>query len=215
MSQNNIELSSNSADSNSYSHWLETHYGVKILLRRMHDKTQLLLLFLSGSAGDAVEALTNATDNFKEESIDDSMTSSDQEGRQSILLRSMHSVVTKINADLKATKWHQGFDHPTNESAVACVPDSLYMLLKWIYSAESGAEHIKALQDLYGDEDNDEDRQSMDNKAEEKVHKRSSTLVRRSYISFLMPENTHTKAKQYCFVCSSGVKKQNSCWLSA
>ncbi len=85
------------------------------------------------------------------------------------------------------------------------------MLLKWIYSAESGAEHIKALQDLYGDEDNDEDRQSMDNKAEEKVHKRSSTLVRRSYISFLMPENTHTKAKQYCFVCSSGVKKQNSC----
>ncbi len=70
----------------------------------MHDKTQLLLLFLSGSAGDAVEALKNATDNFKEESIDDSMTSSDQEGRQSILLRSMHSVVTKINADLKATK---------------------------------------------------------------------------------------------------------------
>ncbi len=124
-------------------------------------------------AGDAVEPLTIATDNFKEESIlDDSMTSSDQEDRQSILLRSMHSVATKIKADLKATKGHQGYDHLTNESAVACVPDSLYMLLKWIYSAESEEEFIEALHDIEGYEDNDEDKQSRINKADEKVYKK-------------------------------------------
>ncbi len=71
--------------------------------------------FLSGSAGDAVEALKIATDNFKEESIpDDSMTS----------------------------------------------------------SAESEEELIEALQDIERYEDNDEDKQSRINKADEKVHKK-------------------------------------------
>ncbi len=146
----------------SYSHRLkdrlEAHYGAKITLRRMCDKTQPLLLFLSGSAGDAVEALKIARDNFNEESkLDDSMTSSGQEDQQSILLRSMHSVATKIKADLKATKGHQGYDHLTNGSAVACVPDFLYMLLTWIYSAENEEELIEALQDIEGYEDNDEE----------------------------------------------------------
>ncbi len=76
------------------------------------------------------------------------MTSNDQEDGQSILFRSMPNVATKINDDLKATKSHQGLNHPSNESAVACVPDSLYILLKWSYNAESGAEHIETLQDL-------------------------------------------------------------------
>ena len=161
------------SDPKSYSHRLkerlEVHYGAKITLRRMRDKTQPLLLFLSGSAGDAVEALKIATDNFKEESMDDSLTSL---GQQSMLLRSMHNVATKIKADLKATKGHQGYDNLTDESAVACVPDSLYMLLKWIYSAESEEELIEALQDLDEDEDNDEDRESKVTRAEEKVHKK-------------------------------------------
>ncbi len=47
-----------------------------------------------------------------------------------------------------------------DEPTVACVADSLYMLLWRIYSAESGAELIDVLRDLNRVEDNDKARES-------------------------------------------------------
>ena len=81
-----------------------------------------------------MEVLKLATDNLKE-SLDDDGESYPK--YQTTLLQSLHHVATEIRSNLQQTAGHNGYDNITTESAQQCVPDSLYMLLKWIIGGDS------------------------------------------------------------------------------
>ena len=55
-------------------------------------------------------------------------------------LKSLLHVASKISADLRETPGHVGFDNLTRDSAEKCIPDSLYMLMKWIITPPEEAD---------------------------------------------------------------------------
>ena len=108
---------------------LFNYYGEKICFRRQRNRNQPLLVFPAVSSGEAIEALKIATENLQETEM---VNTGINELPSSPFLKSLLHVATKINADLKATPGHVGFDNLTRNAAEKCIPDTLYMLIKWI-----------------------------------------------------------------------------------
>ena len=103
---------------------------------------QPLLLFSNVSGGEAVEALKQVNDTLQENETMDF--------RKSVqhiptFMQSLNHMATTIHADMKTTQGHCGYNID-RESSEKCVPDTLYMLVKWILTPpnyESIAEEYK------------------------------------------------------------------------
>ena len=87
-------------------------------------------MFPNVSCGEAVEALKHVTDTLQEKETMD-FSESAQPHIQTFM-QSLNHVASTIHADLKATQGYCGYDNLGMQSAESCVPDSLYILVKWI-----------------------------------------------------------------------------------
>ena len=122
---------------------LSNHFGSGILFRKQRNPSHPILLFPSVSAGEAVEALKIATDKVKESEMEMDDTDDHRHDHQT-LLHSFHHVASVLHNDLKNTPGHKGYDNLNVQAAEKCVPDSLYLLLKWIISGDIGEDEWSA-----------------------------------------------------------------------
>ena len=116
---------------------LSNYFGDNICFRRERNRNQPLLVFPAVSCGEAVEALKIASEKLQETEM---VNSGINESSSSPFLKSLLHVASKISADLRETPGHVGFDNLTRDSAEKCIPDSLYMLMKWIITPPEEAD---------------------------------------------------------------------------
>lgn len=110
---------------------LEKHYGSQILFRKQRQLNQPQLLIPAKTTTEDVVALT-LRDREENISPDD-----DDIDHESYFIQCLHTVATKLRADLSNTAGHQGYDNLNIEAAEQCVPTSLYLLIKWILDEKS------------------------------------------------------------------------------
>ena len=115
---------------------LSNYFGDNICFRRQRNRNQPLLVFPAVSCGEVVEALKIATKKLQE--TDGELRIN--ESPSSPFLKSLLHVASKLSADLRETPGHVGFDNLTRDSAEKCIPDSLYMLIKWIITPPKEAD---------------------------------------------------------------------------
>ena len=129
-----------SCRSHSMKERLSNHFGNAVSFRRQRNMNQPLLTFPNVSSGVAVEALKDVTDTLQETDILDETLQSPHHFPS--FWHSLFHVATKIHADLKVTPGHSGFDNLNQEAMEKCIPDSLYMLMKWILTPPDALEEI-------------------------------------------------------------------------
>ena len=139
---------------------LSGHYGEGISFRRQRNPNLPLLVFPVSYDDSAVEALKLATDTIKD--IPGGRNSSGcKEQAGTNLYQSLYHVACRIKSDINQTPGHDGYRNLNINAAEKCVPDSLYLLLKWILIGDSE-----------GDFDNlaSEDSAPTENATKEKAH---------------------------------------------
>ena len=114
---------------------LISHFGDKICFCRQRTMNQPLLLLPNVSWGETVEALKHVTDTLQEKETMD-FSKSAQPHIQTFM-QSLNHVASTIHADLKATQGYCVYDNLGMESAESGVPDSLYILVKWILTQKN------------------------------------------------------------------------------
>lgn len=103
---------------------LQRHYGDRIVFRKQRQSNQPLLLMPSSTTtDDAIGKLMERTpETLEPEEI----------SPESHFLYCLHTVATKLKADMKIADGHKGYDDLNQEAEEKCTPTSLYLLMKWI-----------------------------------------------------------------------------------
>ena len=103
---------------------LSRHFGEKIHFIRQRQANQPLLLVPSTTQ--TTDALAILLEKADEEQTDFQLYTEPD------FLHSFYVVATKIKNNVKMSAGHKGYDNLTNTAAQQCIPDSLYLLVKWM-----------------------------------------------------------------------------------
>ena len=103
---------------------LSRHFREKIHFIRQRQANQPLLLVPSTTQ--TTDALAILVEKADEERTDFQLHTEPD------FLHSLYVVATKIKNDVKMSVGHKGYDNLTNTAAQQCIPDSLYLLVKWM-----------------------------------------------------------------------------------
>ena len=107
---------------------LQRHYADRIVFRKQRQANQPLLLMASSATTD--DAIGMLMERFPEELEPDEISP------ESHFLCCLHTVTTKLKADMKIAGGHKGYDDLNQEAEEKCIPTSVYLLMKWIIQDE-------------------------------------------------------------------------------
>lgn len=182
---------------------LQKHYGPAVQFRQQRDRTQPLLIFPTVSTGEAIEALTLTTEASSSlcDDVEDELVSGFQE--QQMFLQSLHYVCAKIKADLMSTKGIDTYDDINTNAAEKCVPDSLYMLLKWLYDDSNANQFVDDELELSADKDIH--KRILNTGATILFHTRKSKIVTPKHMATAMLVHHSTRSRKLVdYLYSSG-----------